>query len=425
MLVKKLSPTTIIISLVVILGAFIRFYRFTDLMNFSFGQGNALNLSAQMIDNRRPALISQIYSIRETPSNHSFFHSGAYLYPLAPLQILFNYNPVPITAAFAIMNILSAIGLYFIVKNFFTPRSALLCLILFLFSPLMIGYSRFIWHVNLLIPIITIALWILLESSRKIKPFHYLLLGILSGLGFGIHIGFTIPGVVFFLWTFYKSIKHRHPFLIPFFLGGVLIGDLPVVIFDLRNNFYNTGTMIEFLTSLGQGTQKGGFSFESYHFVSLVPPAFLIASVAIDRIFRKFSPLIFVVIVAYLGLVSPHWGLRDQHPAGMVPGWNYAGLTKAASLIAADQPPAKYEIASIIDGETRSTNMRYLLTWLHHIPPMGVLDYPQAEVLYLLARPEQDPTNYNVWEINTIKPVKIINSWPIQNNIYLYKIVPQ
>lgn len=410
--------------LIIILGAFVRYYRFVDLMNFSYGQGNALNLSGEMIAKQRPALISQLYKIRETPSGHSFFHSGAYLYPLAPLQLLFDYDPVPITAVFALINIASAVGLFFVIKKFFNHNVALFALTLFLFSPAMVAYSRFIWHVNLLIPIITLSIYYFLTSRQKSRNYHYLVLGICSGLGFGIHIGFAIPGIFLFFWTVSKSLKYKNLSLVPLFFLGLLIGNLPIVIFDLRNHFYNTLTMLEFLTSLGQGTQKGGFTFENYHFISLLVPAFLVGGIVLDKL-KKINIFIPVfILIAYLGYSAPLWNLNSPYPIEMASGWNYSGLKKAAAIIATDNPPAKYEIASIIDGETRSTNMRYLLTYLYRQPPMGVADYPQAEVLYVIARQDQDPVNYKVWEINTIKPVEVSATWPLQNDIYLYKLIP-
>lgn len=414
----------ILISLLVLLGAFLRLYRFVDLMNFSFGQGNALNLSAQMIKNRRPALISQQYVIRKTTSGHSFFHSGAYLYPLAPLQLLFNYDPLPITVCFALFNLFSAFGLFWILKKYFNFQVAVIALILFLFSPTMINYSRFIWHANLLIPIITLAIYFFLDSVKNKQPLNFLMLGILSGLGFGIHIGFVIPSFLFFLWTIYHSFK-RHSFLyLPLFIIGVLIGDLPVVIFDLRNHFFNSLTMLEFIQNLGHGQQQGGFAFESYHFVSLYIPLFILISLFINYLSKRFSSITLLAIILYILICSPYWGLSKTHPDGMVEGWNYSGVKKAAQIINSDNPPKEYEVATIIDGETRSTALRYLLNSIHHRPPLGVTEYPQAKILYVIARESQDPINYNVWEISSLQPLVFKEKWLLQTNIYLYKFIP-
>ena len=104
-------------------------------------------------------------------------------------------------------------------------------------------------------------------------------------------------------------------------------------------------------------------------------------------------------------------------------GWNMKGVKKAAAAIAADvDSSGKFNVAATLDGDTRAKPYRYLLD-VENKTPLDVEHYPQADVIYLVSRDDEDAIkNYQVWEVASFAPFSINKLSDIQNGIKVYKL---
>lgn len=408
----------ILVIAVIILGIFIRFYRLPELTSFSYEQALALESSGKIVQTGKISLIGTEYFIRQTSVNHSFFNSGFYLYPLSITQYIFGFDPLAPAILFVLLNICAGIGLLFIVDKYFKKPLGLITLVLFMFSPSIVNISRTIWHVYLLVPIIVLSIWFYLKTIETSKIIWLFLLGFSLGLGFGMHISYAI-GIIFFLLAciFYLN-KKRKLINLPFLFIGIIFGYFPLIIFDLRHNLYNTSTMVTFLLETFS-SKKTGFSFETYHFIYILVPVCILLSKFLRKLFNP--KIIALLLFLYISISLSSWHLNDKYPSGMAKGTNLQVMKNISSTIAQDAP-AKYEVASIIDGETRAENLRYLLEYLNKKTPMTSDKYPEADVLYVVSYIEQDPLTKSVWEINSIKPAKISKTWKINDLIKVTKL---
>lgn len=106
---------------------------------------------------------------------------------------------------------------------------------------------------------------------------------------------------------------------------------------------------------------------------------------------------------------------------------NYLGAREIAGLIARDveanQLQGQYNVANIVDGSTRAYYYRY---FLKDKDPLGVEFYPQAKVLYVIARGDDAfVANYPVWEISSFGEKQLVDSWHGPFGITIYKFVKQ
>ncbi|KKT40361.1 hypothetical protein A3K29_03115 [Candidatus Collierbacteria bacterium RIFOXYB2_FULL_46_14] len=404
--------------IVVLLGTLVRFFRLPELASFSYEQALALEASGQMVQTGKLSLIGVEYFIRQTSTGHSFFNSAFYLYPLAIMQKLFGFDPLVTTVLFTVLNILSGIGLYLVVRRYFTPVAAKTALTLFMFSPIMVNISRSIWHVYLLVPVTVCSIWLLYTSTRTPKPVWFGLLGVVLGFGFGLNISYVLAlmtGLIMCSFILYQ--KHKLGYLI-YLLLGMVLGNLPTVIFDLRHNFYNTYTFATFLSEMFSGT-KTGFSFEPYHFLYFLIPIFILISIVITRQLSK--RLVYSVLALYVLISIPGWHLTVKYPQGMPDGTNLQTLRHISSIISQDSS-SEFEVAAILDGETRAENLRYFLTYVDHKLSMSADKYPEAKTLYVVSYLDQDPLTKSVWELDSIKPAKVAREWNINELIKLTKL---
>jgi len=105
----------------------------------------------------------------------------------------------------------------------------------------------------------------------------------------------------------------------------------------------------------------------------------------------------------------------------MPTGTNLQTLRQLSTIIAQNAPP-EYEIASILDGETRAENLRYFLNYVDHKPPMPSDKYPEAKTLFVVSYLDQDPLTKSVWELDSIKPAEVSQEWKINELIKLTKL---
>ncbi|EKD52968.1 MAG: hypothetical protein ACD_61C00186G0005 [uncultured bacterium] len=408
----------ILLISIIVLGIFIRFYRFPELLSFSYEQALALEASGKMVQTGKISLIGVEYFIRQTSAGHSFFNSAFYLYPLTISQKIFGYDPLITTVFFAILNIAAGIGLYFFLEKYLHRFVATSVLALYLFSPTMVDISRSIWHVNLLAPVTVLSIWLIYKSITSLKPIWFILLGLSLGLGAGFNISFALGTlIVLFYCGVFLLKKHKLLYLIYIFIG-IILGNLPTLLFDLRHNFYNTVTFLTFLSETFT-THNTGFSFAPYHFIYFLVPIFILLPIVLSRLLP--SSLVSLSVLLYILVSIPGWGLANQYPKGMPAGTNLETIKKLSHIIALDSQ-TDFEVASILDGETRAENIRYFLEFVDNKPSMSADKYPEAKALYVVSYLDQDPLTKSVWELDSIRPARISQEWKINELIKLTKL---
>lgn len=107
----------------------------------------------------------------------------------------------------------------------------------------------------------------------------------------------------------------------------------------------------------------------------------------------------------------------------MPPGLTLAKLNKAGRIISVDsQNHTNFNVASILDGNTRNYPLRYT-TEIYGAKPEAVESYLANDYLYLLARPDKEKIyKNNTWEVNSLKPFTFGKKWDLGDNIYLYRL---
>jgi hypothetical protein len=104
-----------------------------------------------------------------------------------------------------------------------------------------------------------------------------------------------------------------------------------------------------------------------------------------------------------------------------IPGWRFPDQLKVLSIILSDGCPKNYNIATTISGDTRTYDLRSLLT-THHCPPNSVDNYPESSTIFLIAPPTRPPSSESVWEVSSFKPFKITQQQTINNHVIFYRL---
>ena len=399
---NKYSYIAFVICLFTI-GAFLRLYHFPDRLTFGPEQGMSLSTAADNLN--KFSLLGETNFQRATSQNHIPFHGAYYSYLLIPLLLLFNFRVLPITFIFALFNLFTGLILFQVTRKLFGKTIALFSLVYFTFSAVMIHHSLFAWILNPLPLLGILTLWFLsrvIANRKRVLPSFWL--GVIAGFGFGLQMLFLPFSFAVFLLLLIFS-KKKLLTVIAFVAGG-LVGDLPMVIFDLRHDFYHLGTLWQYFLDVYVTHSVSGFT-DYYHFLHLFPYLFLALAFITTLLYKIYKPLAIIPILIFIQINLSSSMFSLVRSTGMPPGITLATLELAAKTIAQDNPPTKFNIATLWDFDTVARPMRYLLQYNHKLVPQDFANYADLDALYVFAPDSYDLKDPKVWELRTFLPYKI------------------
>lgn len=408
-----------LVIFIFILGLFVRFYNFPNRITFGPEQALSLSTSGEYLK-KGVTLLGMPYIQRVTSSGHFIFESPIFNYSLIPLLIIFRYDPLLITAYFTSLNLLTAFLLFYLYNRIKNLRVAIFALLLFLFNNYMIYHSMFIWILNYLplLGLLSFYLFYLYFKNQKQK--YVLVLGIISGICLGLEYVYFFTLILLVGLLIYFSKRKCAFFFI--FISGLVIGELPVVIFDIRHQFYNIKTLWEYTMDVFYQNNQGRISY--YHLLHFWPLLAFLGGLILSNLFERNKTLAILLILFYLIANFSSGIVSFNESIGMNNGLTYPLLDSVAKAIKYDNPK-DFNVAELLDFDSRAHNLRYLLEFRYQLIPRGEEDYPGARTLYVFAH-----TNYNfqqalAWEIRSYAPYKVGVLSPISRDYTLYKLTKQ
>lgn len=378
----------------------VRFYNFSDRITFGPEQAIGLMASGEVLSGKFSFLGIQNLQ-RFTSSGHQLFSGAWFTYSLLPFHFLFKGDPLLITGFFALLNIVTGLILFYLALRIVNFKTAIIFLLLFLFNNLMIYHSLFIWILNYL-PLVGGLSFYLLYRIKRHPGWLWgaFWLGLLSGVGFNLEYFYVFSALIVFVLLL--AFSKRKFLATALFLAGVVVGNLPMVLFDLRHNFYHVKTLWWYLLDMFIYPSNQNLSY--YHFLNWLPLVFLLLAIGFQKYLsdRKMvlAVLLYVVINLFSGKVA------FDKAVGMPEGLTWNKINQTAKIISNDQPK-DFNVVTLLDFDTRGHILRYPLKYLYSRNPMGVEDYSKASVLYALARADFNFGNPQVWELQVLAPYKI------------------
>lgn len=254
--IKDIVTKEKFVLFIIILAAFFRLYRMPDFAMFLGDQGR------DAIVVKRIITLEHFPAIGPPSSLGQIFLGPFYYYLISPFLLLWNFNPIGLAYAVALVSILGIIISYFVIRAEANPKVSLLFLVFVAFSYVNIVSSRFSWNPNLLPVFSFLTLYFFykfLASKKYIFAFGF---GAFLALSLQLHhlaILLTIPLAVSFLYQLLKEndrttlIKRGVLALVSF-----LFFSLPLIVFDLRHQFLNSKNLIKLFVE-GNPTDHGGF----------------------------------------------------------------------------------------------------------------------------------------------------------------------
>lgn len=235
---------------ILLLGAFLRFYRLDEYMTFLGDEGRDMLIMKKILVEGDLPLIGPPTSVG------NIYLGPLYYYMMAIPSAIFWMNPVASAGMNALIGVLTVLLIYYLAKIWFGKTAALIASFLYAISPVAIIYSRSSWNPNPA-PFFTLLGMLGIFKAHSTRNFRYL---ILTGLSFAAAVQMhylaliliPIAGIIWLVETFYIKAPKRH------FWTGTILGVSafslmmsPLVVFDFKHNFLNYRAMKELFTGSG------------------------------------------------------------------------------------------------------------------------------------------------------------------------------
>ena len=244
---KKISGKVLLI-LILIAAASIRFYRLPEYLQFLGDQGRDLLVVKDMIVNQKFTLLGP------TASVGGFYTGPIYYYFMLPFLWLSNLHPVGSAVMAVLFGLATIVLVYYFVKDLAGEKAGLISALLMAVSPKMIDISRFSWNPN---PVPFFSLAGIYALYKRWVFVSGICLGILVQLHYiDLVFGPILGLALVFMFKLKDLVKQ-----ILLVSAGFIVGNSMFLLFELRHGFPNTKSVVEFIFRGGQTVAPRSFNF--------------------------------------------------------------------------------------------------------------------------------------------------------------------
>lgn len=265
---SKKNYTKILLILILVFAAVIRFYKLPEYLQFLGDQGRDLLVVKSMIIDHKFTLLGP------TASVGGFYTGPIYYYFMLPFLALWQLDPVGPAVMAVLFGLATILLIYFFTKDLFGERAGLIAAFLTAVSPKMIDLSRFSWNPN---PVPFFSLAAVYSAIKKKAFLAGLFLGVLVQLHYINLVMVPIIGLMTKIRDWWK--------LFVGFIAGLSL----FLIFELRHGFPNSQSVLEFIFRGGQTVAPRTFNFLEL-FIEIYRRTF-------EAVFQTSSNLIFNIVI--------------------------------------------------------------------------------------------------------------------------------
>lgn len=239
----------ILLLAVLILAAFLRFYKLDQYMIFLGDEGRDAIIVKEMVLGNHFPLIGPPTSVG------NIYLGPLYYYMMLIPMSIFYLNPAGASGMVAAIGVLTVGFIYYLGKIWFGKKAGLISAFLYTISPVTINYSRFSWNPNPL-PFFSLAAIFGLYKMHRSGNFLWLVLtGAAVAAATQMHyLALILIPIAAILWIV-EIIQRKNKQDSKNILTGTILGVLafllvmsPLVWFDLRHDFMNFKAVEKLLT---------------------------------------------------------------------------------------------------------------------------------------------------------------------------------
>ncbi|MEK7580944.1 MAG: glycosyltransferase family 39 protein [Patescibacteria group bacterium] len=237
---KRFQQTLIII--LIITAVFFRFYKIRDHVVFLGDEGR------DMIVLRNIFLEKRLPFLGPSASVGGFYLGPIYYWMAAPFLLLSKFDPIGPSYMVALFGVGTVLLLYKFLKEAVGFWPAALASLLYATAPLIVRYSRSSWNPNPLPFFSLLLIYFIYKGIKSQKYLFFVGAGACLGVAIQLHyLALVLAPLAFFIILLNEKFR-RIPAIAALAFLGFLITFSPFLIFEIRHNFPNFRSILEFVT---------------------------------------------------------------------------------------------------------------------------------------------------------------------------------
>ena len=409
----KIKKDLLLLCFFILLFIVIRSINFVDFLNFSSDQAGCSIRALNLLETKKLSLIGV---------EMSFKFNGRYLFhgPLGcgisylPFLILGGFDPLRSSYVVMLFGSLAIIPFYFGTKWLISKKAALFMLVIYTLFPLYIDSTRFLWDPNFQFIMLSLLILLMGLYKKKKKGILFFVVSLSAGILLQFHYGIAAGILALIIYYFFITKEGWKKFSI--FILGIALGFFPLIIFELRHNFYNLRTLWLFIQHYDVVfLNKGHFPTPAHYF--LIPTFFLF--LAVSSLIKKWLNnyrllLIFLVMFVWSSIL---YVPKPQYPysEGGKLSWKYSDEKKVHQIISS-QNLTDFNVTALF-YDNKAAVQKYFLK--RDKISGDFEDYYKNKYLFVI-NDNNNFQKYLAYEVKTFSPAKILKSWKINQKYSLY-----
>ncbi len=262
-LFKFITKYRLLMAFIIAEGLLLRLYHWEERFNFHA----ELNVKAWTIKNLVVDHQIPLVGIEAVSYLHHLFYPPLFQFLGSIIFYLAHLNPAGMEIFLILLFIPSIILIFVITRKLAGNHAAAIASFIYSYSAYIAVSSRFIWVVGPMLLISLAVLFFLMRINHRPQSLkNYLWLGIVLGIGFNFHYQTFILFMATLIWLFlYRETRPRLK-TIGLVIIPIIIAFFPLIIFDLRHDFFNLRGILLLVTgnktnSLLQNITNAVFTF--------------------------------------------------------------------------------------------------------------------------------------------------------------------
>ena len=394
----------LILALWIFIFILIRSIHFTAGLNFSQDQAADSLRGLELLREGKITLIG-------THTGFNFqgrllFQGPLFIYTYMAYNLLGRFDPIVSSYIFMLTGALGIIPLYFGMKRLAGQSVGLLAVVLYTMVPYFINYTKFMWNPNFQFILTPTLIYFFARCNAKKSLAWLLATSIMAGILLQDHYQYVV--VIAALGVYLLSQRERFKSVVAFG-SGLAIGFSPVILFEIRNGFYNLNTVILYLQHFNEVFIKNDSGPVSPHFFLSIS---LVAICTILVLLKKYikKSYVIITIILLLPFSAQYLKIPDRMYNSSIP-WKFEDELRVYNLV--KNFDLKDKNISHLDYDNIAVVQKYFLA--RDKKPFFD-DYYKNKYLFAVSKTGK-LDSYKAYEISRFSPRTTVQSWPI-NPIY-------
>lgn len=405
--------------LLIFLYLLTRFYNFSERFEFHFDASQLAYVGLNLWQQKDFVIGFPNFSL--VFEGKHLFWSSLPTYIGTIFYILTSFQPKNALILYNFISALTIIPLYFGIKRFSNQNAALIVSIFYTLFPPFVKESLQIWPAHMQILIWPFVIYTASTFKKLKKNILLFATGFLSGIALHFQLPAT-PLVAIFGLIFSININlslKKNLLQIFYFFSGVIIALSPFIIFELRNNFYNTfilsGIIGNVLNHSGLNNSNFGLAKHYYY------PLYIFSVCAISILFaKKFNKIVILLFLFFMIMQSTQViSIKSKFPNNKPVNLSFQDEKMIYGII-------KNKLKTIDQSKVNISHLpydNYATVQKYFLKVDKVYlnweEYYQNKFLFVT---DNDGVfdEYTAYEISTFWPRKILERWKINSDYSLF-----